>query len=262
MEIASMPVVAVECLGDNYAYVVECPHTRTCAVVDAVEVSKVMGAVSARGLELTHVLTTHKHWDHASGNLEMKALYPHVQVVGGRNDDVPAATMAVSDGDTFRVGSLEVTCLWTPCHTRGHICYYVRSLETQDDPGAVFTGDTLFIAGCGRFFEGSANDMCAALSKLASLPDDTRVYCGHEYTVANLRFALSIEPDSEPLQAKLAWANEQRSRQAPTIPSLISDEKSTNPFLRTDVPSVQAAVQQSEPIATMQALRDRKNAFK
>ncbi|CAG5125523.1 unnamed protein product, partial [Candidula unifasciata] len=159
------------------------------------------------------------------------------------------------------IGSLNVKCLFTPCHTSGHICYYVTGPSGQDP--AVFTGDTLFVAGCGKFFEGTPQQMYKALIEiLSSLPPQTKVYCGHEYTVNNLKFASTVEPDNPDISARLQLAQKQRSNGEPTIPSTIQDEHLFNPFMRVNVPSVQKHTGESDPVKVMGALRHEKDHFR
>ncbi|CAM9301262.1 unnamed protein product [Choristocarpus tenellus] len=203
-----MKVVPVPILDDNYAYLLIDERDSTTAVVDPAEPEKVLAAATKEGVQISKVLTTHKHSDHAGGNTTLKHLVPHLEVVGGSEERVQACTTGVSDGECFAVGSISVTCLHTPGHTMGHICYYV----TDGDERAVFTGDMLFIGGAGRFFEGSATDVFPSLyEKLGKLPPDTLVYCGHEYTLANYRFALSIEPDNKELKRANQLATGQAS---------------------------------------------------
>jgi len=201
-------------------------------------------------------------FSHAGGNDEIKAHIEGLSVVGGRNDDVKGCNRAVSDGDSVRISeNLSALSLWTPCHTRGHTCYFIQNPENEND-SHVFTGDTLFIAGCGKFFEGSASEMEVALvQKLGKLPDETKVWCGHEYTLKNLEFAASIETENKNILEKLEWAKNQRECMKDTVPSSILEEKLTNPFMRVHIESVQNAVSSHDPIHTMELLRELKNNF-
>ncbi|TNN66142.1 Hydroxyacylglutathione hydrolase, mitochondrial [Liparis tanakae] len=177
--------------------------------------------------------------------------------------DVESREAAIVDPvEPIKVGSLNVKCLFTPCHTTGHICYYVTK-EKSTEPPAVFTGDTLFVAGCGKFFEGTAEQMHKALIDiLGCLPPETLVYCGHEYTVSNLKFARHVEPDNEVIQKKLAWAKEKCSNGEPTVPSTLADEFTFNPFMRVKEKSVQDHVKQTSSIETMRSLRKEKDVFR
>ena len=195
--------------------------TKIAGIIDPVEPQTVLDAVAKEDVNLTTVLTTHHHWDHAGGNTKLLQLRPDLHVVGG-DDRIEQLKQKVTHGDELQIGNLKIKCLFTPCHTTGHICYYV----TDSDGGskAVFTGDTLFLGGCGRFFEGDGQQMNEALNvKLASLPDETKVYCGHEYSIQNLSFGCHVEPENEAIQEKLAWAKSQRAKDPaePTVPSTI-----------------------------------------
>ena len=238
--------------------------TKQCAAVDPVEPEKVLKAVGEAGVNLTSILTTHHHWDHAGGNEKFVELAKksglNVAVYGG-DDRIGALTNKVKHGDKFKVGNLDIECLFTPCHTAGHICYNVTS--SKGDQPAVFTGDTLFVGGCGKFFEGSPDHMYRALVEiLGTLPLNTRVFCGHEYTVNNLKFAAHVEPTSKAVKDKLAWSADQRSKGLTTIPSTISEELEFNPFMRVKDSSVQKHVGKSDPVETMGALREEKNNFR
>jgi hydroxyacylglutathione hydrolase len=257
-----MEVHILPALADNYMYLLVDEVSREAAVIDPVEPEKVLVAVQQKNVILSTILTTHHHWDHAGGNEGMlTAAGRELRVVGG-DQRIPALNHPVSDGDVLQLGSLHIQCLATPCHTTGHICYYVKANTSTCNP-AVFTGDTLFIAGCGKFFEGTADQMHSALiSKLSALPDNTKVYCGHEYTVNNLKFAKTVEPENPDLVAKTEWANTKRALNEPTVPSSIGQEKLFNPFMRVNVPSVMSFTGTSDPIATMAALRRAKDNFR
>jgi hydroxyacylglutathione hydrolase len=174
---------------------------------------------------------------------------------------IPALTNPVADGDQIRIGALEGRVIAIPAHTNGHVAYYFPTL------GAVFTGDTMFAGGCGRVFEGKASTMVASLKKLAALPDSTQVYCGHEYTEKNLRFALTLEPGNQALEKKHQWSLKTRAENKFTVPSTIGDEKKTNPFLRIDSPELRANLKQrdpsvdDDPIAIFAKLRELKDRF-
>lgn len=206
------------------------------------------------------MLTTHHHWDHAGGNEKLISKFKSKLDVYGGDDRIGALTNKVTQNDEFKIGDLSVRCLFTPCHTTGHICYYVTSSE--GDQG-VFTGDTLFSGGCGRFFEGTADQMYSALiDKLSALPDETKVFCGHEYTLQNLAFAKHVEPDNQDIAKRILWSQEKRASNQPTIPSSIGDEKKINPFMRVNVESVQRHAGQNEGVATMASIRKEKDTFK
>ncbi|KAK8629040.1 hypothetical protein V6N13_077897 [Hibiscus sabdariffa] len=258
-----MKIFEIPCLEDNYSYLVIDESTKEAAAVDPVEAEKVVEAANQHGVVLKLVLTTHHHWDHAGGNDKMKQLVPGIEVYGGSLDNVRGCTHQLQNGDTLSLGShLKILALHTPCHTKGHISYYITGKDGEEDP-AVFTGDTLFIAGCGKFFEGTAEQMYQSLCvTLGSLPKPTRVFCGHEYTVKNLQFALTVEPKNARIQQKLTWANGQRQAGLPTIPSTIEEEMETNPFMRVDLPELQGSIGCQSPVETLQEIRRMKDNWR
>jgi hydroxyacylglutathione hydrolase len=241
-----MVIIPVPQLSDNYAYLVVDDGTKQCGVVDCSEAPKVLAEVERRGLKLIAVLPTHWHFDHVGGNEDLVRALPGLRVYGAiaENGRIPAQTHPVSDGDMVEVGALKGRVIGIPAHTNGHIAYYFPELD------AVFTGDTLFIAGCGRVFEGKAQTMVDSLRKLAALPDSTQVYCGHEYTQKNLQFALTLEPTNQVLKAKYDWTVKMRRDGKYTIPSTIGDEKQFNPFLRTDSVELRASLKKLDPSLT------------
>ncbi|KAK4382914.1 Hydroxyacylglutathione hydrolase cytoplasmic [Sesamum angolense] len=236
--------------------------TKEAAVVDPVEPHKILRVAQENGVDLKLVLTTHHHWDHAGGNDKIKQLVPEIKIFGGSVDNVQGCTNKVENGDKLSLGTgIDILCLHTPCHTKGHISYYVTGKE-GDDP-AVFTGDTLFVAGCGKFFEGTAEQMYQSLCvTLGSLPKPTRVYCGHEYTVKNLQFASTVEPDNVRISQKLSWAEQKRHTGLPTVPSTIEEELETNPFMRVDLPEVQEKVSCKSPVDALREIRQRKDNWR
>ncbi|XP_060757600.1 hydroxyacylglutathione hydrolase, mitochondrial [Neoarius graeffei] len=261
VEQSSMKIELLPALTDNYMYLLIDEATKEAAIVDPVEPAKVVEAVKKHGVTLKSILTTHHHWDHAGGNEKMVKLVPGLTVYGG-DDRIGALTKKVTHYNTFKVGSLNVKCLFTPCHTSGHICYFVTSEKGSETP-AVFTGDTLFVGGCGKFFEGTAEEMYKALVDiLGRLPPETHVYCGHEYTINNLKFARHVEPDNAAIHRKLAWAKEKYNNGEPTIPSTMADEFTFNPFMRVSEKSVQMHAGTSDPIDTMRSIRKEKDGFR
>ena len=215
------------CLQDNYGYLVHDPATGATASVDTPDAAAIEAALARRGWKLTHVLNTHHHADHAGGNLELKAKW-HCTIVGPRADAarIPGIDVQVGDGDDYAFGSVSVRVYDVPGHTSGHIAYQFAS------EGVAFVGDTLFALGCGRMFEGTAPQMWASLEKLMTMPDETVLYCAHEYTASNARFAIAVEPDNAALQARVAEVTALRAQGKPTVPSTLAQEKATNPFLR------------------------------
>jgi hydroxyacylglutathione hydrolase len=225
------------CLSDNYGFLVHDPAEDVTAVIDTPEVAPINSALAEKGWRLTHILNTHHHFDHAGGNEALKAEWG-CTVVGAANDAarIPGIDVRVADGDDYQFGSATARVLEVPGHTTGHIAYYFA------EDGIAFVGDTLFALGCGRLFEGSPQQMWTSLQKLMALPDDTVVYCAHEYTQSNAAFALSVEPDNSELVARSQEIDRLRAEGIPTVPTTIGLEKATNPFLRPDSAGLQATV--------------------
>ncbi len=242
-----MAIIPVPQLSDNFAYLVVDDRSQQAGVVDCAEAAKVLDAVKANGVKLVAVLSTHWHPDHVGGNQDLVAAIPALHVYGARAEGgrIPGLTDPLDDGDTIKIGAVEGRAIGIPAHTNGHVAYYFPALK------AVFSGDTLFIGGCGRVFEGKAATMVSSLGKLAALPDDTQVWCGHEYTEKNLRFALTLEPGNQALKRKHEWAVKTRAEGKWTVPSTIMEEKQTNPFLRTASAELRASLKKADP-----ALRD------
>jgi len=242
--INKMKITLVPVNDDNYAYLIIDEKTNICAVVDVGEAKKVQEAIKTinSNLKVECVLTTHHHWDHAGGNNDMKQLYPDLKIYGG-DERVEGINKIVKNGDVIKIGdNLQVLVHFTPCHTKGHVLYELVDLS-EKQARAIFTGDTLFIGGCGRFFEGTPDQMNYALNKvIKSLPNDTLVYCGHEYTEKNLKFALTVEPENKDLLNKYEWAKKQRDQKLPTVPSTVAEEFTYNPFMRVDEPTVRTGL--------------------
>jgi hydroxyacylglutathione hydrolase len=266
-----MRVERIPTLGDNYTYLIICDDSGEAAVVDAPEAAPVAAAVERLGVRVTKVLSTHHHWDHSGANPELAERYG-APVYGHVSDAerIPGFTNGLEEGDRISVGRLEAEILFIPAHTSGHIAYVFD--------GGVFSGDTLFAGGCGRLFEGTPAMMHEALNvKLAKLPDDTAVYCGHEYTEGNLRFARTLEPGNEALQEKLAWVEARRANAAAdwhdateaemTVPSTIGEERATNPFMRADSPELIAQLSEHypdgdlDPVTVLGRVRELKDRF-
>jgi hydroxyacylglutathione hydrolase len=223
-----MRIVSIPCLSDNYAYLVICETTQRAAIVDPSEAAPVLAAVRQQGVELEAIWNTHHHWDHTGGNQELVSAVRGLEVVAHASDRgrVPAQTQFVNDGDTVSVGQITARVIHNPGHTSGAISYHIA------DPSAVFTGDTLFGAGCGRLFEGTPVDMHGSLNKLAALPGNTEVYCGHEYTEKNLLFAAEAEKGNTAVAERLARVSELRKTGQPSVPFTMAEEQATNPFVR------------------------------
>src|SRR5262249_5755833 len=244
------------CLQDNFGVLVHDPATGATAAIDAPEAAPVEAALQATGWRLSDILVTHHHADHTGGIAELKKRHS-CRVTAPRQEAarIPAVDATVDDGDNAKVGGLAARVIATPGHTAGHIAYWF------DAEKLAFVGDTLFSIGCGRVIEGTAPMMWASLLKLRALPDDTQIYCGHEYTLANIRFALTIEPDNKALRARADEARRQVDAGKPTIPTTIGADKEPTVSLRADVPAVAAAVGLAgEPAAKVFAeVRERKN---
>ncbi|MET4697251.1 hydroxyacylglutathione hydrolase [Constrictibacter sp. MBR-5] len=255
---ASFEIEIVPALSDNYVYILHDPATSATAVVDPAEAQPVLDALSKRGWTLTHILNTHHHADHTAGNLELKERFG-VPIVGPRADAarIPGIDVQVGDGDTYTVGSQTAQVFDTPGHTTGHISFWFP------DSDALFPGDTLFALGCGRMFEGNPKGFWNSLLKLRGLPDSAKIYCGHEYTQSNARFAVTVEPDNAELAARAKRIDALRAEKRRTIPSELGEEKRTNPFLRADVPELQAAVGMpgADPVDVFAEIRKRKDNF-
>lgn len=230
---AKLEIHQFPCLNDNYGYLVHEPVSGATAAIDTPEVKPILTALEEKGWTLTHILNTHHHFDHAGGNAELKEK-TGCTVIGpkGEKDLIPGIDRAVGEGDIVELGAARARVIEVPGHTRGHIAY------SFDQEHVAFVGDTLFALGCGRLFEGTAQQMWSSLGKLMELPDDTVVYCAHEYTQANARFALSVEPDNAALAARAKEIDEKRARGEWTVPTTIGIEKRTNPFLRAASPDL------------------------
>ena len=252
-----MPPLSIEiipCLKDNYAYLVS--GGGLCAVVDPSEATPVELVLKQRGLTLTHILNTHHHWDHSGGNRDLKEKFG-AQVVGPEKDRsrIPAIDVGVDETSGWRFGEHDIRILEVPAHTRGAIAFVF--------PGAVFTGDTMFAMGCGRLFEGTPETMVKSLAKIAALPDDTLVYCGHEYTLSNGKFALTLEPGNRELRERVGEVEAIRAEGHATMPTTIALEKRTNPFLRTQSAEIRASLgmESSDHVAVFAEIRRRKDSF-
>ena len=256
----AMDITPIPALGDNYMYLVVDTWTKEAAVVDPVEPEKCVAAAKQKNANITQVWTTHHHHDHAGGNDKISKLIPGIAIHGG-DDRIQGLNRKVKDCDRLKLGGLEVTCMFTPCHTTGHICYFIEGGDGVTP--AVFTGDCLFQGGCGRFFEGTASQMHTALNvKLANLPSDTQVYCGHEYTVKNLMYGLHVELNNTHIRERLEWARAQCGQGLPTVPSTIGGEKLFNVFMRTNEGNIRKRYGVTDVVEVMAALRKEKDHWR
>lgn len=246
------------CLADNYGFLVHDAASGATAAIDTPEAEPILRELEAKGWALTHIFNTHHHRDHVGGNLALKAK-TGCRIVGPAADAhrIPGFDEGVSDGDEIRLGTRRVRVVETPGHTLGHIVYYFL------DDGVAFVGDTLFAMGCGRLFEGSPEQMWASLQKITAWPDDTRLYCAHEYTQANARFALTVEPDNEALKRRAEEVDRLRAAGMPTVPTTVGLEKATNPFLRAASPSLRATLglEEASNVEVFARARALKDAF-
>ena len=256
---AKLRIHRIPARTDNYLWLVHEPDTDTVAIVDPADAEPVIAKCEELGLYLTHILNTHHHGDHVGGNLALKEKYDCV-IIGPAADEarIPGIDIAVGEDDTVALGTETARVFDVPGHTRGHIAYWFANSE------ALFCGDTLFALGCGRLFEGTPEQMWESLSKFDEIPDETRVYCAHEYTQANARFARSIDPDNAALKKRAASIDRLRAKDTPTVPSTLGEERATNPFLRADDPDFQAALGlgTDDPVAVFAETRSRKDHFK
>ena len=242
--------------ADNFGVLVHDPSTGATASIDAGDEAPILAALGHKGWTLTDILITHHHSDHIAALSSLKTRLG-ARVVAPRADRhrIPDIDVEVGEGDHVQIGSIDFLTIETPGHTSGHVSFYSAAEKL------LFAGDTLFSLGCGRLFEGTAEQMWQSLSRLAALPDDTRLYCGHEYTLSNAKFAIKYDPDNAALRARIAEAEALRAKGAFTLPSTIGKEKVTNPFLRAAEPELASAVGLTghQPVEIFAALREAKN---
>lgn len=217
------------CLQDNYGFLIACSQTGACATIDTPEPARILDEARSAGWRVSEIWNTHHHWDHAGGNDTIRAANgARITAPAAEADKIGHVDTPVKPGDRVKLGALEAQVLDVGGHTLGQIAYWFES------EGVVFVGDALFALGCGRLFEGTPQQAQAGLARLRGLPGDTRVYCAHEYTQANAKFALSVDPDNEALQAYAREVEALRARGEPTVPTTIERERAANPFLRWD----------------------------
>ncbi len=252
----SIEVFQFPCLQDNYGFLIHDPEKGLTATVDTPDVDAIMSALKKKNWLLTHILNTHHHWDHTGGNLELKRLTGCTIIGSGVDEDrIPGIDVRVYDGEETLFGENRIIIHETPGHTVGHIVFHFIDQNTG------FVGDTLFSLGCGRLFEGTAEQMWNSLQKIMQWPDETLIYCAHEYTQANAEFALTIEPENKDLQQRNLDVNHLRKEGRATVPTTVGLEKKTNPFLRPDSVEIQTHLQMTgEPVekvfARIRSLKD------
>ena len=255
---SELQVEMIPVLSDNYVYVLHNASAGATGVVDPAVAEPVLALLAERGWSLDWILSTHHHADHTAGNLEVKEK-TGCRIVGPRadRDRIPGIDVEVGDGDTFTLGDSEAQVFDTPGHTSGHISFWFPGAK------ALFSADTLFSLGCGRLFEGSPAQMWSSLQKYDPIPDDTLVYCGHEYTLSNAQFAVTVDPDNEALKRRAAEVESLRANDQPTIPSQLGEERAANPFLRPNDPAIRKllGMEGATDAEVFGEIRRRKDAF-
>ncbi len=253
LEIHQIPV-----LSDNYIYLARCTETGDTAVIDPAVAKPVLDEAEKLGWKITHILNTHHHPDHVGGNMEIKQA-TGCTIVGPKpdRDRIPGIDIEVDEGDTYTMGACESRVYFVPGHTRGHIAFWFP------DSDALFIGDTIFMLGCGRLFEGTPAQMWDSIQKMRDLPPETKIYCAHEYTQSNAKFAITVEPDNEALMARAEKIDAMRARGERTVPDTLEVELATNPFLRADAPTLAAGVGMpgADPVDVFAEVRHRKDNF-
>jgi hydroxyacylglutathione hydrolase len=255
----ALEIVQIPVLSDNYVYLLREPASGAVGVVDPAVHEPVLAELTQRGWRLTHILNTHHHPDHVGGNVALKEA-TGCTIIGPEADAerIPGLDMAVGDNEGINLGNETARVFDVPGHTRGHIAFWFA------DSKALFCGDTLFALGCGRLFEGTPAQMWSSLSKLRALPDDTRVYCAHEYTESNARFAVTVEPGNETLHQRYHRIRDLRAAGKPTVPSTLGEEKATNPFLRPMSDNIRLHLDMAgaDDVAVFAEVRRRKDGFR
>jgi hydroxyacylglutathione hydrolase len=257
MEIKLIPV-----LSDNYIFVLWSPQQKIAAVIDPALAQPVVDYLKEIDANLVAIFNTHHHWDHIGGNNELARQFPDLCVYGGLEDRgrIPQQQIYLEDGDAVKFADRIAQVFFVPGHTRGHIAYYFPP-TVADGIGELFCGDTIFAGGCGRLREGTPSQMLNSIAKLRQLPDQTRVWCAHEYTLHNLEFALTVDADNQELQARYHKVQQARNQGLATIPSWLGEEKQTNPFLRWDAPALQAIAKINDPARVFARIRGLKDQF-
>ncbi|MBD2136672.1 hydroxyacylglutathione hydrolase [Anabaena sp. FACHB-1237] len=257
-----MQIIRLPALSDNYVFLLHDSQENTVAVVDPAEVEPILHQIETMGADLVAIFNTHHHYDHVGGNEKLIARFPKVVVYGGAADRgrIPGQQVFLQDGDRVQFANRTAEVLFVPGHTRAHIAYYFPPVIPHDT-GELFCGDTLFAGGCGRLFEGTPAQMVSSLSKIRNLPDNTHVWCAHEYTLSNLKFAVTVDSENADLQKRFEEVKIQREKLNPTVPSLLGVEKLTNPFLRWEEPALQASAKSNDPIQTFTRIRGMKDNF-
>ena len=257
MKIARIPV-----LSDNYIFLLWDETQKIAAVVDPAEAKPVLNKLREIDAKLVAIFNTHHHGDHVGGNRRLMKEFPDLCVYGGAKDRgrIPGQQVYLKEGNIVEFAGRQAEVYFIPGHTYGHIAYYFPPVN-EGETGELFCGDTIFAGGCGRLFEGTPAQMVDSIGKLRQLPDNTRVWCAHEYTLNNLKFAISVDRDNEALRKRLELVKQERDRNIPTVPSLLGIEKQTNPFLRWDSPALQAVAGKTEAARVFGKIRGMKDLF-
>ena len=257
-----LQVKRLSALSDNYIFLLHDPQKNIAAVVDPAEPEPVLNCLAELGAELVAIFNTHHHSDHVGANRALMQKFPQLTVYGGAEDRgrIPGQMVYLKEGDRVQFSDRTAEVFFIPGHTRAHIAYYFAP-SSSEETGELFCGDTIFAGGCGRLFEGTPAQMVDSIGKLRQLPDNTQVWCAHEYTLGNLKFAVTVDPDNADLQNRYHKVQEQRSRGEATIPSLLGIEKRTNPFLRWDSEALKKAMDLTEPARVLGKLRGMKDVF-
>jgi len=253
-----MKITPIPCLNDNYAYIVNDNITKTVGVVDPSEAKPIINYLKKEKLELNYILNTHHHFDHIDGNIELQKLY-NSKVIGfdGDKHRIPGINITLNDGEKFKFGKSIIKIIHIPGHTSGHICFFFEKEKIA------FTGDTLFSLGCGRIFEGDHKQMLSSLNKIKKLPTKTKIYCGHEYTLKNAEFCMKYDEKNLDLTNQFKKVKELRSKNLPTVPSVLEQELKSNIFLRCDQNDlkIKLNMQNSDDYKVFKKVRDLKDAF-
>jgi hydroxyacylglutathione hydrolase len=256
-----MKIYRLAVLNDNYIFVLHDPDKNIAAVVDPAIAEPVLAKLDELGADLVAIFNTHHHGDHVGGNSTLIKKFPKAIVYAGEKDHdrIPHQQVFLKGGDRVSFGDREAQVFFVPGHTYGHIAYYFE--PSGDQGGELFCGDTLFAGGCGRLFEGTPAEMLSSLAQLRQLPEDTRVWCAHEYTLGNLKFALTVDRDNPDLQERMITATAMRQRGEPTVPTTIGLENRTNPFMRWDAPAIKRSAGLEIPDRVFARIRGQKDNY-
>ena len=253
-----MKIIPIPCLSDNYAYIVKDNITKTVGVVDPSEAKPIINYLKKEKLELNYILNTHHHFDHIGGNIELQKLYKS-KIIGFKDDKhrIPGINITLNDGEKFKFGKSQIKVIHIPGHTSGHICFFFEKDKIA------FTGDTLFSLGCGRIFEGDHEQMLSSLNKIKKLPIETKIYCGHEYTLKNAKFCMKYDEKNLDLINQFKKIKELRSKNLPTVPSILEQELKSNIFLRCNQNDlkIKLNMENIEDYKVFKKVRDLKDAF-